>query len=138
VGSMKRTYLRLGVEVEPLRIKEQDLNTKRMLDLMAVSQGDGPMPLYLHAIYRILREMRMVQQERGGTFSYDEFKRRVMETPMTPAQLGPLQQRLDTLESFMPRAQPGVFGKGGKPFMDGRGTDWTNKVCKATNLYSTV
>lgn len=97
---MQRSYQFLNVKVEPLIIREHDLNTKRMLDLMAVSRDDGLMPLYLHAIYRILRDMRIAQQETNGTFSYAEFKQKVMDITMTPAQLGPLTQRLDTLEKF--------------------------------------
>jgi hypothetical protein len=88
-----------------------------MLDLMAVSRDDGPMPLYLHAIYRILRDMRIAQQETNGAFSYAEFKRQVMDMTMTPAQLGPLNQRLDTLESFMSKVDTGK-----------KGNDWTPKV----------
>jgi hypothetical protein len=99
-----------------------------MLDLMAVSHNDGPMPLYLHTIYRILRDMRMVQQETGIGFNYTEFKRRVNDTPMTPAQLGPLNQRLDTLESFMPKAETEISSKQKRKSLDTSGTDWTNEV----------
>jgi hypothetical protein len=59
--------------------------TKRILDLMAVSHSDGSMPLYLHTVYRILRDMRIAQQETKISFSYAEFKRQVNDTPMTPA-----------------------------------------------------
>jgi hypothetical protein len=61
--------------------------------------------------------MRIVQQETNRAFSYAEFKRRVMDMTMTPAQLGPLNQRLDTLESFMSKADKGK-----------KGNDWTPKV----------
>jgi hypothetical protein len=114
---LQRAYQFLNVKVEPLILREVDLNTKRMLDLMAVSRDDGPMPLYLHAIYRILRDMRIAQQNAKATFSYAEFKRQVMDTPMTPAQLGPLNQRLDTLESFMSKTNIGQIGN-----------DWAPKV----------
>lgn len=73
-----------NVTVEPLRISEANLNTRRMLDLMAVSRGDGRMPLYLHAVYRILREMRIEQQETGAKFNYETFQQRVARTDMTP------------------------------------------------------
>jgi hypothetical protein len=99
-----------------------------MLDLMAVSHNDGPMPLYLHTVYRILRDMRIAQQETGIGFSYAEFKRQINDTPMTPAQLGPLTQRLDTLESFMPRSETEIFSKQKRKILDKSGTDWTNKV----------
>ena len=120
-----------------------------MLDLMAVSTENGPMPLYLHSINRILRELRMVQQEINGTFNYMEFKRRVEEEDLTPMQRGPLNQRLDTLESFMPKSQvpvPALPGQGKKTGPDrmfaaptapqwesknekSSGTDWSIKVC---------
>jgi hypothetical protein len=123
----KKAYSGLDVKIEPLKINQTDLNTKRMLDLMAVRQDDGPMPLYLHTIYRILRSMRMQQQESGGLFDYGLFKRMVNETTMTPAQLGPLNQRLDTLESFMPMEQTTLTTAklGKKQAKSARGNDWT-------------
>ncbi|KFZ17385.1 hypothetical protein V501_01751 [Pseudogymnoascus sp. VKM F-4519 (FW-2642)] len=127
--TIRRTYSAFkNVTVEPLRISEENLNTKRMLDLMAVSRGDGPMPLYLHAVYRILREMRMEQQEMGTGFSYATFKDRVSRTEMTPAQLSPLAQRLDTLQSFMPNTETGVIihQRKGK-LVRQYGNDWTSK-----------
>lgn len=106
-----------------------------MLDLMAVSSDDGRVPLYLHTVYRILREMRLVQQEIGGTFDYSQFKTKILSSGLTPQQLAPLQQRLETLESFMPSSQtpnlsqfdlkPEKKGKKDKP----KGTNWTSKVC---------
>ncbi|KFY05197.1 hypothetical protein O988_00181 [Pseudogymnoascus sp. VKM F-3808] len=125
--TIKRTYHAFNnITVEPLRVSEGNLNTKRMLDLMAVSRGDGPMPLYLHAVYRILREMRIADQEMGTGFSYATFKNRIADTEMTPAQLSPLTQRLDTLESFMPNTQTGAKlprrkGKRVRQY----GNDWT-------------
>ncbi|KAJ8063414.1 hypothetical protein OCU04_008634 [Sclerotinia nivalis] len=108
IHTIKRAYSGLNVQIEPLRINESDLNTKRMLDLMAVNQDDGPMPLYLHVVNRILRDMRIEQQKAETTFDYQSFKLQLMGAGMTPAQMGPLNQRLDTLESFMPKAQTGA------------------------------
>jgi hypothetical protein len=133
----------LNVEVEPLRINESDLNTTRMLDLMAVNNDDGPMPLYMHTVYRILRDMRIEQQENDTAFSYADFKTRVAETRMSPGQLVPLTQRLETLESFMPRKQIGVTGgaklQGNSKASKQRGNDWTSKVSslvlRITNLF---
>ncbi|EKD20009.1 hypothetical protein MBM_01961 [Drepanopeziza brunnea f. sp. 'multigermtubi' MB_m1] len=111
IQTIKRTYMGMNVEIEPLKINQNDLNTKRMLDLMAVNQDDGRMPLYLHEITRILREMRVRQQQNNGSFNYAEFKQLIALSPMTPAQQAPLTQRLDSLESFMPKAQtqPGTL-----------------------------
>lgn len=110
-----------------------------MLDLMAVNTEDGTMPLYLHLITRILREMRLEQQKTNASFNYGLFKQNVKETSLTSAQIAPLTQRLDTLESFMPKSQvdgviisPRNF-KGHAPHSNHRnqdevlmsGNDWT-------------
>lgn len=100
---MQKLYGKLpNVEVQELRISQADLNTNRMLDLMAVSsvQGGG-MPLYMHVVIRILRELRLEQQGKGGSFNYKAFRKAIMAADLTPAQEAPLEQRLDTLESFM-------------------------------------
>lgn len=125
---MKLTYQGLNVEIEPLLIDQSDLNTKRMLDLMAAGQNDGPMPLYLHTVNRILREMRIEQQKNGGPFKYLMFRKKVLGAALTPSQLGPLKQRLDTLESFMPKSQ---VAETKQQVPTGKsGNDWTPKVRK--------
>lgn len=89
-----------------------------MLDLMAV--GEGSLPLYLHVIQRILRDMR-IEQQRGGhirPFNYTQFKRLIAKEDLTVAQMVPLNQRLDTLESFMVKKPPPGFPAS-------KGTDWT-------------
>ncbi|KAF9892011.1 hypothetical protein FE257_002975 [Aspergillus nanangensis] len=103
--AVKRSYSRLNIPVDPLQIDESDLNTKRMMDLMVVGQNEGPIPLYMHTVQRILREMRIAQQQAGSTFDYKEFKQKVLGANLTPGQLEPLKQRLETLESFMPQTQ---------------------------------
>lgn len=126
--SYQRTYTRFkNVTVEPLLIGQSDLNTKRMLDLMAVSSEDGRLPLYLHTVYRVLREMRMEQQESGEKFDYNQFKSKILDSGLTPHQLAPLEQRLDTLESFMPKSQTTQSVK--KTKQSGpMGLDWTPEV----------
>jgi len=117
-----------NITIEPLRINETDLNTKRMFDLMAVSSTDGPQPLYIQTVYRILRDMRLRQQETGGSFNYALFKKHIKDAYLTPPQMGPLQQRLDTLESFMPQSQTGTQPTKGKKAKQTSGNDWTPKV----------
>ncbi|KAH7261681.1 hypothetical protein BKA59DRAFT_447931 [Fusarium tricinctum] len=105
--AVQRVYQDLPhVTVKELRINQSDLNTRRMLDLMAVSsiQGGG-MPLYLHVISRILRDMRITQQQTDSAFDYKAFKAAIDRESLTEGQLVPLQQRLETLESFMVRSQ---------------------------------
>ncbi|KAK2022203.1 hypothetical protein LX32DRAFT_698831 [Colletotrichum zoysiae] len=100
VRTIQRIYSSIPrVKIEPLKLSDQDLNTRRMLDLMAA--GEGGMPLYLHVVNRILREMRLEQQNSGQDFSYSSFKKRLDQEDLTAAQRGPLSQRLDTLESFL-------------------------------------
>ncbi|KAL5042014.1 hypothetical protein BDW71DRAFT_217318 [Aspergillus fruticulosus] len=128
-----KIYKRLNVTVEPLSIDQSDLNTKRMMDLMTVSAGD--VPLYMESVKRILREMRLVQQEVGGGFDYAEFRERMKDCGLTAAQMGPLTQRLETLESFMPEGQTNIYGyakgKGGRG-KAARGTDWTPSPSQLT------
>lgn len=98
---------------------------------MAVSHDDGPMPLYMHAVYRILREMRIEQQETGASFNYANFKSRVAKTALTPAQLSPLNQRLETLESFMPKTQTEIGAtklKRKAKAASQHGNSWDSKV----------
>ncbi|KAI1631482.1 hypothetical protein F4809DRAFT_657890 [Biscogniauxia mediterranea] len=130
--AIQETYKAIpNATVEMLQLSQSDLNTQRMLDLMAV--GDGNMPLYLHVLQRILREMRIEQQQQpswqSSSFRYGEFKKRLLDEALTGQQMAPLHQRLDTLESFMvkehttcPQAPSGVW-KQTKPIP--AGTDWT-------------
>lgn len=99
-----------------------------MLDLMAVGQNDGPVPLYIHTVKRILRNMRIAQQETGGGFDYQQFKRLITFSGLTPAQIEPLNQRLDTLESFMPEKESVVTGKKKKTLVQAKGTEWEPSV----------
>lgn len=117
-----------NVRVETLRINQSDLNTKRMMDLMAISSVQGGMPLYMHVVQRILRDLRIEQQEKETTFNYREFKQRLLDDALTPAQLQPLQQRLETLESFMAKEQVVHISKKKAIQIQGKGNDWEPKV----------
>jgi hypothetical protein len=120
-----------NIDVQPLEIDQEDLNTKRMLDLMAVESSGGTVPLYMHTLQRILREMRITQQQTGSKFDYLGFKRQILQCGLTPAQLDPLKQRLDTLESFMPRSQTTSSSLGPvseKKIAKSKGTKWTPTV----------
>jgi hypothetical protein len=122
------------VVVEEFRINESDLNTQRMLDLMAVrsSAGHG-LPLYLSVINRILRELRIEQQANNVTFSYGRFKHCIDDAALTDAQLAPLQQRLETLESFMVQKEALAYdlfktGAAVRKTSATEGNDWSAKV----------
>ncbi|RAQ99312.1 p-loop containing nucleoside triphosphate hydrolase [Stemphylium lycopersici] len=120
----KKTYQSLNVSVEPLQIDSHALNTKRVLDLMAVKPEEGSVPLYVHTVNRILREMRMSQQATGTRFDYQAFKEEILAADLSPAQLAPLSQRLAMLESFMPQTGDRAKGKHGK---SPTGTSWKNQ-----------
>lgn len=106
-----------------------------MQDLMAVKSATSQ-PLYLSVINRILRELRIEQQANNTTFSYGRFKRAIEDAALTDSQLAPLQQRLETLESFMVQKQALAYdlfktkpAAKNKSFT--RGNDWTAQVCCA-------
>ncbi|ESZ97765.1 hypothetical protein SBOR_1847 [Sclerotinia borealis F-4128] len=125
--TIQRTYGGMNVKISQLCIDQTDLTTQRMFDLMAVNPKEE-LPLYLHSIGRVLRVLRMAHQISGRPFHYGEFKKHIEALKLTTSQEGPLSQRLDTLESFMPLAQRGS----GSPFpvKRGSGTDWRIKVLK--------
>ncbi|KAL6910252.1 hypothetical protein GGI43DRAFT_5236 [Trichoderma evansii] len=133
VRQIEKIYSELpSVKVETLRINQTDLNTKRMMDLMAVSSVQGGMPLYLHVVQRILKDLRIEQQESNTTFNYRKFKKRLMNEDLAAGQLGPLQQRLDTLESFMVKEQvANAPGKSIKLKL-GKGINWEPKAGQLT------
>ncbi|KAK0612356.1 hypothetical protein B0T17DRAFT_593382 [Bombardia bombarda] len=128
IQTMKKLYkLFTNITVEELRLNQSNLNTKRMLDLMAVS---GTQPLYMHVVKRILRDMRIHQQHNGTLFNYKEFKRLLALEDLTEMQLVPLKQRLDTLESFMVPAQSGPttpWKTQQHQLPPSKGIDWTPK-----------
>ncbi|KAI6377322.1 hypothetical protein MCOR25_002577 [Pyricularia grisea] len=151
IKTIRRVYSRIPhVTVEPLRLNESDLNTKRMMSLMAVDDTQG-IPLYLHVIQRILRDLRLEQQKqpdradgRVAPFQYAKFKMLLEQENMTPAQLAPLKQRLDTLESFMVgkqvhaynSANVGVAPKKIKARKNEQGTDWSPEAQTACSLFN--
>jgi hypothetical protein len=96
LATMRKVYGRIPhVRVEPLCFAHQDLNLARMMSLMAFHSNDGPPPLYLHMVQKILRDL-------GERFDYPTFRVRLAELELMPAQRVPLEMRLDLLESFLP------------------------------------
>ncbi|EME49627.1 hypothetical protein DOTSEDRAFT_164177 [Dothistroma septosporum NZE10] len=82
--------------VKPLLLHSSDLSIERMHKLMAIAEKEGPMPLYMEVVQRILREMAM-----KNTFSYYNFKAKLTQEKLTKDQTGPMNLRLGLLESFM-------------------------------------
>jgi hypothetical protein len=107
-----------------------------MLALMAVNPDEDAVPLYVHTIKRILRDLRVEQQQTGGSFNYAEFKRRITSADITGQQMAPLNQRLDTLESFMPQSQTGATGASKAKKQRKGGNDWSIQVRRHGNMNS--
>ncbi|RYC58319.1 hypothetical protein CHU98_g7893 [Xylaria longipes] len=123
--AISESYSKLGdIKVEALRLDQADLNTKRMLELMAF---DRAQPLYAQVIQRILRDMRLAQQENPSKFKYREFRDKLDQENLNPDQKRGLQQRLDTLESFMVPEQVKSNTKGKKRGVR-LGTNWVPKA----------
>lgn len=141
LATMRRTYAGLpNVTIEPLSIREQDLTTKRMMDLMAVKKGEA-MPLYMHVVNRVLRELRLRQQQTGESFDYRAFKALLAREDLTDGQRVPLSQRLETLESFMAPPQEATVTQQKKKkkaiaaaVAKPPGNDWTPRAGQLTVL----
>lgn len=101
IGTMTRTYAGMNITVEPLRIREQDLSSTRMMSLMSVKDSPSQ-PLYMAVVTRILKELRIKdQQTPGAQFNYPAFRKMLDKEDLTEHQRVPLDQRLDNLESYM-------------------------------------
>lgn len=101
----QQTYCYLNINIKCLQIDQDDLNIRQMLNLMSVNYKDGLTPLYIYTISHILCKIRIVQQEAGTRFDYTGFKDRINKAGLTPSQRLPLDQYLETLESFIFRSQ---------------------------------
>ncbi|KAI9715120.1 MAG: hypothetical protein M1828_001055 [Chrysothrix sp. TS-e1954] len=106
--------LRSGVNIEvlPLVLHEQDLNAQRMMRLMAVSEKEGTIPLYMEVVMSILKTMAIEAKGTVG-LDYKTFLRRIRDADFSPDQRRPLQLRLNLLETFLRTKK-----KGEKPQVD--------------------
>ena len=90
-----------NLSVQPLELRSRDLSIERMNKLMAFSEQEGRVPLYMEVIQRILREMAI--ESEGAEFNYKNFRKRldVESERFTREQANPMSLRLALLESFM-------------------------------------
>ncbi|KAJ0268682.1 hypothetical protein COL940_013150 [Colletotrichum noveboracense] len=75
--------------------------------------------------------MRLEQQSTGLSFSYDKFRKYLASEELTAGQLNPLNQLLDTLESFFAKKESMVKAKGvvkGKSVVKGQSAGVTGKI----------
>ncbi|KAE8419902.1 hypothetical protein BDV36DRAFT_307436 [Aspergillus pseudocaelatus] len=97
--NLKRMYCQIpNVEVQPFKLKAHHLNISTMLSLMSMGNGDQ-MPLYMSQVTRVLREMAI--ENKGGTFDYLDFRRRLEDLNINRMQTPFLHQRLDLLDSYL-------------------------------------
>ena len=90
-----------NMRVRPLELRSRDLSVERMNKLMAFTEQEGKVPLYMEVIQRILREMAVASQ--GADFSYKIFRQMLDDESerFTREQSNPMNLRLALLESFM-------------------------------------
>lgn len=111
--------------VLPFLLHERYLNVGRLMALMAAGTVEGPMPLYMQTVLQVLREMAMKAQATESIgIDYAAFKRRILAKDLAPGQLGPLNLRLELLESFIKFSDPLAFGVNSKK--KSKGNDWTH------------
>ena len=107
-------------EVVPLLFADEQLDSERLMTLMAFKDGSGNIPLYMEvsfylewphlgtdgvqAILRILREMAISNRGQRG-INYSDFTKQIEDQKLSDAQKGPLKLRLALLESFMAAKQ---------------------------------
>ncbi|KXT18896.1 hypothetical protein AC579_3546 [Pseudocercospora musae] len=101
--ALRQAYGKIGgrhgnLKVQPLLLRSADLSIERMNKLMALAEKEGPAPLYMEVVQRILRQMAI----QGITkFDYKQFRRLLAAETLTRDQTGPMNLRFGLLESFM-------------------------------------
>ncbi|CZT20406.1 uncharacterized protein RCC_06266 [Ramularia collo-cygni] len=100
--ALNEAYKNLGdkygnLKVQPLMFRSSDLSIERMNRLMAVATKEGPPPLYMEVVQRILRDLAINSE----VFDYLQFKKLLANEQLTKDQTSPMSLRLGLLESFM-------------------------------------
>lgn len=99
-GKLKGLPPGCKVVVEPLILKQEYLNVERLMTFMATDSGEGGLPLYMHSVLRILREMAVEPDAKPG-IDYWTFRNRVEKLDLSLGQKIPLSLRLDLLQEFI-------------------------------------
>ncbi|KAF2212286.1 hypothetical protein CERZMDRAFT_41612 [Cercospora zeae-maydis SCOH1-5] len=103
--ALRRAYEHIGPQnnkpkVRPLLLRSSDLSVDRMNKLMALAEKEGPPPLYMEIIQRILRRMAIENTASTG-FDYKHFRSLLDQEFLSREQLAPMNLRFSLLESFM-------------------------------------
>lgn len=99
-GNLKGLAPGCKVVVEPLILKQEYLNVDRLKTFMATDSGEGGLPLYMHSVLRVLREMAVEPNAKPG-IDYWAFRTRVERLDLSLGQKIPLGLRLDLLQEFI-------------------------------------
>ncbi|KAF2795977.1 hypothetical protein K505DRAFT_381501 [Melanomma pulvis-pyrius CBS 109.77] len=91
------------ISVRKMKLLSSHLDTERVKTLMAIGK-DGELPLYMHILIKILRDMAKANGGIGA-FDYKQFKRMLDEQGFSDKQNSPLNMRLALLESFIDTAK---------------------------------
>ncbi|KAK5123569.1 hypothetical protein LTR85_002607 [Meristemomyces frigidus] len=90
-----------NITVSALRLQEDHLTAGIMLKLMAFSEQEGSVPLYMEVIHRILR--KRATENKG--FNFAEFDKELSKEKFSPGQKTMMKMRLDLLKSFFANTQ---------------------------------
>lgn len=110
------------VTVEKLILKQEYLNVERLKTFMATDSGEG-LPLYMHAVLRVLREMALESDSKPG-IDYLDFKRRVERLDLAMNQKTPLALRLDLLREFIEEGKSPMGRHIQKSAEEKKGNSW--------------
>lgn len=92
------------VLIEPLILKQEYLSVERLMTFMAVTDSGEGLPLYMHSVLRVLREMALEPDAKPG-IDYRHFRTRVEMLDLSLGQKIPLGLRLDLLQDFIVEEQ---------------------------------
>ncbi|EJD43832.1 hypothetical protein AURDEDRAFT_185401 [Auricularia subglabra TFB-10046 SS5] len=96
IAGRRRAYAGLrNVDVRPLYLAESELTAPRMLALMGWSDDSERMPLYLHTVMQIVRDIGCED------FSYAEFREQLKKQKFDVKQQMMLNHRMRLLDSFL-------------------------------------
>lgn len=93
--------VRANITVRPLLLKDEHLNVQRIQRLMAFTDANGALPLYMEVIMRILRKMAIQGRGRQGLDWAAFLALLDAEENLVTGQKGPMHLRLQLLSSFM-------------------------------------
>ena len=86
-----------NLEMVPLTLSDKHLSVERMLRLMAFSETEGSVPLYMEVIQRILRQMAIAEID----FTMATFEKYLNQENFAPGQRAMMDMRLNLLRSFL-------------------------------------